>query len=182
LIWDIEGVIYTYGWRYVPSIAIRQRTTRGLIPYQGWVDKGILIEAGTTTINYDTIEKNIIQICELYQVQAIGYDSWNATQTVSRLKDAGVNMVQFIQGPKSYHPAMQALEVAYLGNKLIHNDDPILNWNASNLVARTDVNLNNAPDKKKSTEKIDDMVTLLMALGLCVGEKEETPEYQVFFV
>jgi len=182
LVWDIDGVIYTYGWRYVPSMAVRQRNARGLIPYQGWVDKGILIEAGESTIDYDVIEKNIIELNERFQIISVGYDSWNATQTVSRLTIAGVNMVQFIQGPKSYHPAMQALEVKYLDKKLIHGDDPVLNWNASNLVARQDVNLNNAPDKKKSTEKIDDMVALLMGLGLCVGEQETEPEFQAFFI
>ena len=77
---------------------------------------------------------------------------------------------------------MQALEVAYLQGNLAHGNDPILNWNASNLVSRQDVNLNNAPDKRKSSEKIDDMVSLLMGIGMSISEKEATPEYQMFFL
>ena len=182
LVWNVEGVIYTHGWRWCPRIGVRRRKQRGLIPYQGWVDKGLLLESGNEAINYADIERVITDANERFMIQSIGYDSWNASQSVQRLNDAGVNMVQFIQGPKSYHPAMQALEVAYLQGNLAHGNDPILNWNASNLVSRQDVNLNNAPDKRKSSEKIDDMVSLLMGIGMSISEKEATPEYQMFFL
>jgi len=181
LVWNIEGKIYTYGWRWCPSMAVRKRTTRGLIPYQGWIDKGILLQAGVEAIDYSQIEKKVIEVHETFNLVAVGYDGWNASQTVQHLVAAGVEMVQFIQGPKSYHPAMQELEVAYLQGNVIHGNDPILNWNASNLVARQDVNLNNAPDKKKSTEKIDDMCALLMAIGTSIGEIEEEAEFQLMF-
>lgn len=182
LIWDVNGIIYTHGWRWCPSMAVRKRTTRGLIPYQGWIDKGILLQAGVEAIDYDEIEQKIIEVSENFNLIAVGYDGWNATQTVQRLSEANVNMIQFIQGPKSYHPAMQELEVRYLKGKIAHGNDPILNWNASNLVSRTDVNMNNAPDKKKSTEKIDDIVALLMAIGVSIKEIEAEPEYQLMFV
>jgi phage terminase large subunit-like protein len=112
---------------------------------------------------------------------SVGYDAWNASQSVQRLNDAGVKMEQFIQGPKSYHPAMQALEVAYLNGKLVHGNDPVLNWNASNIVAREDANLNKAPDKKRAAEKIDDMCALLMAVGRTIVEKPKAPAYQILF-
>jgi len=93
-----------------------------------------------------------------------------------------VNMEQFIQGPKSYHPAMQALEVAYLNGRLAHGNDPILNWCASNLVAREDANLNKAPDKKHAAEKIDDMCALLMAIGRSLVDAPKSPDYKIMFL
>lgn len=165
LVWDVEGTIYTHGWRYVPRQAVRRREARGLIPYAGWVLKGYLIEAGDEAIDYRPIEDQIIWARENLNLVSVGYDGWNAAQVVQRLKGAGVTMEQFIQGPKSYHPAMQALEIAYLNGRLAHGNDPVLNWNASNLVARQDANLNNAPDKKRASEKIDDMCALLMGIG-----------------
>lgn len=165
LVWDVNGTIYTHGWRYVPRQAVRSREARGLIPYAGWVLKGYLIEAGDEAIDYGPIEDQIIWAHENLNLVSVGYDGWNAAQVVQRLKAADVTMEQFIQGPKSYHPAMQALEIAYLNGRLAHGNDPILNWNASNLVARQDANLNNAPDKKRASEKIDDMCALLMGIG-----------------
>ena len=99
----------------------------------------------------------------------IGYDDWNVKQILKRLQDANVPMQEFIQGPKSFHPAMKRLEEVYVTGKLRHGGDPVLAWCASNLVARTDVNMNTAPDKKKSVEKIDDMVALLMAIGISIA-------------
>ena len=77
-------------------------------------------------------------------------------------------MQEFIQGTKSYHPAMKALEEHYISGKLSHGNDPILNWCASNLIARTDQNMNTAPDKKKSADKIDDMASFLMSIGALI--------------
>jgi phage terminase large subunit-like protein len=179
LVWMVDGLMLTHGWRWVPSAAVRRRTQRGLIPYAGWVLKGHLIESGHEAIDYTPIEAKIIEVRENFNLVAVGYDGWNASQPVQRLSAAGVNMQQFIQGPKSYHPAMQALEVAYLTGKFAHGNDPVLNWNASNLIARTDVNLNNAPDKKRAAEKIDDMCALLMAVGTAGTAVEPEPEYQI---
>lgn len=165
LVWDVDGWIYTHGWRYVPRQAVKRREARGLIPYAGWVLKGYLIESGDEAIDYGPIEEQIIWAHQHLNLVSVGYDGWNAAQSVQRLKAANVTMEQFIQGPKSYHPAMQALEIAYLNGRLAHGNDPVLNWNASNLVARQDANLNNAPDKKRASEKIDDMCALLMGIG-----------------
>ena len=175
LVWDIDGWLHTVGWRWVPSAAVRRRTARGLIPYAGWVLAGLLIEAGGEAIDYGPIENQIIECQETFNLVSVGYDGWNASQTVQHLSAAGVKMEQFIQGPKSYHPAMQALEVAYLNGRFVHGNDPVLNWNASNIVAREDANLNKAPDKKRAAEKIDDMCALLMGVGRTIAEPAEKP-------
>ena len=54
-----------------------------------------------------------------------------------------------------------------------HGGDKVLTWCASNLIARTDVNNNMAPDKKRSPEKIDDMAALYMAVGVALSEVEQ---------
>jgi phage terminase large subunit-like protein len=173
LVWYVEDHWYTHGWRFVPHAAVRHRTERGLVPYQHWVQAGHLIVAGTDVTDYDVVQETIIGVRDRFDVQSIGFDRWNAAQLVKKLEDEGVPLQEFIQGPKSYHPAMQALERAYVAGNLSHGNDPVLNWCASNLVARTDANMNTAPDKKKAAEKIDDMVALLMAMGLAVGADVE---------
>ncbi|MBB6577999.1 phage terminase large subunit-like protein [Comamonas odontotermitis] len=165
LVWRLEDWLYTYGWRWVPPAATRRRVARGLVPYQAWVEAGLLIECGEEVIDYAPIEAKVLEVNETFNLRLLAYDNWNAPQLTQRLKQAGVPMELFRQGPQSYHPAMQDLELHYLAGRLAHGNDPVLNWNASNLVARQDQNLNNAPDKRKSTEKIDDMAALLMATG-----------------
>jgi len=68
---------------------------------------------------------------------------------------------------------MQELERAYISGNFRHAGDPVLNWCASNIIARRDANLNMAPDKKNSADKIDDMAALLMAVGLAANKQEQ---------
>lgn len=173
LVWPVEGVLYTHGWRFVPAAAVHGRTERGLVPYQAWVQAGYLIESGLEVTDYDAVEQCVLGAKANFNLQMIGFDAWNAKQLVQKLKGAEVPMQEFIQGPKSYHPAMQALELAYVGGNFCHGNDPVLNWCASNLIARTDANMNTAPDKKKAPEKIDDMAALLMGIGTMLQSEAE---------
>jgi phage terminase large subunit-like protein len=174
LVWRLDdGRIVTWGRRWVPKDAVEQRTERGTVPYAGWVAAGHLEQTDGEVTDYAVIEKAVLEACERFNVQMIAFDSWNAREMVGRLIEAEVPMIEFIQGTKSYHPAMQELEIAYVGKTLVHGGDPVLTWCASNLVARRDQNLNMAPDKKRSAEKIDDMCALLMAVGISMGAEAD---------
>ncbi len=76
---------------------------------------------------------------------------------------------------------MQALEVAYTKGNFSHGGNPVLRWNAANLVPRYDVNMNMAPDRKRSADKIDGVVALLMGMGVAVREVEENDDAAGFF-
>lgn len=173
LVWKVGDTLLTWGRRWVPEAAVAQRTERGTVPYAGWVAAGLLEQTEGEVTDYAVIEAAVLDARERFNVQAIGFDRWNATEVCSRLLAADVPLIEFVQGPKSYHPAMQALERAYIGGNLAHGGDPVLGWCASNLIARKDQNLNMAPDKKRSADKIDDMAALLMAIG--VSGNQETP-------
>lgn len=175
LVWKVGDRVLTWGRRWVPEEAVEQRTERGTVPYSGWVEAGLLERTPGEVTDYAVIEAAVHEARERFNIQAIAFDRWNATEMVGRLIDAGAPMLEFVQGTKSYHPAMQELERLYIDGRLSHGGDPVLTWCAANLVARRDGNLNMAPDKKRSADKIDDMSALLMAIGvsLAPAEKDE---------
>ncbi|WP_080357163.1 terminase large subunit [Stenotrophomonas maltophilia] len=166
LVWRLDDKIITWGRRWVPESAVAQRTERGTVPYAGWVAAGLLEQTEGEVTDYAVIEQAILDVHERFNLQFLAFDRWNSTEMVSRLVAAEVPLVEFIQGTKSYHPAMVELERAYIGKRLVHDGDPVLAWCAANLVARKDVNLNMAPDKRRSADKIDDITALLMAIGV----------------
>lgn len=178
LLWLVDGMYFTHGWRWAPEGAIKHRTERGTVPYAAWAEKGLIKRTDGDVADYGVIETDILELFERFQPIQIGFDSWNATDLANRLIEKSVPMVKFIQGPRSYHPAMQALELAYIGGKLAHGGDSVLNWCASNLVARRDANLNMAPDRSRSADKIDDMAALLMAVGVQLSA--EKPKQSVY--
>jgi len=178
LVWKVGDKLLTWGRRWVPESAVQQRTERGTVPYAGWIAAGLVEQTEGDVTDYTVIERAVLEACKRFKVQAIGFDRWNAAEVSSRLLTAGLPMLEFVQGPKSYHPAMQALEHAYVSGNLAHGGDPVLTWCASNLVARMDANLNMAPDKKRSADKIDDMAALLMAIGVSQGEQTQPSVYE----
>lgn len=180
LVWNVEDVMYTYGWRWVPESAVAYRTERGTVPYASWVETGLLKQTDGNVTDYRVIEQDLLALRARFNIQTVGYDKWNAADLVNRLTEEEFPLVEFIQGPKSYHPAMQALERAYIAGNLAHGGDQVLNWCASNLVSRRDQNLNMAPDKKRSADKIDDMAALLMAVGVSVADTDGDGDFDDF--
>lgn len=187
LVWVLpDGTVYTWGRRWVPEAAVERRKLRGTVNYEAWVGSGLLLTTPGDVVDYEVIEVVIREDIERFRPELIAYDRWNATDLVNRLTKDELPMIEFVQGPKSYHPAMQALERLYLGGKLVHGGDLVLQWCASNLIARYDANMNMAPDKKRSPEKIDDLCSLLMAIGISQAPQDDSltipDDYQLAFV
>lgn len=181
LVWRVEGKYYTWGRRWVPESAVESRTERGSAPYASWVASGLIEQTEGDVTDYNVIEREVLAMIERFNIQSIAYDRWNAQDLCNRLIDQNAPMIEFVQGGKSYHPAIQELERAYISGNLAHGGDPVLKWCASNLVTRKDQNLNMSPDKKKSQDKIDDMTTLIMAMGVASSGDSGTLDLSDYF-
>jgi len=178
LIFREEGKWITWGRGYVPAASVQLRAERGTVSYAGWVQSGHLVETPGDVTDYAVIERDIDELREMFDIRAIAFDPWNAQDLSNRLIEKGAPMIKFIQGAKSYHPAMQEIERAYIGGQLVHDGDPVLTWCAANLVARRDVNGNQAPDRQRSADKIDEMAALFMACGIALSEVEPDSVYE----
>src|SRR5450759_4588823 len=193
LVWRVDDLVYTWGRRWVPVEAVAQRTERGTVPYAGWVAAGLITQLPGHTLDYAIIERQIIDLCIRFQPKVIGYDPWNIRDLINRLKQKlperklpdgkmGSILEEFRQGTKSYHPAMQETERLYLPGNLRHGGDAVLNWCASNVTPRRDENLNMAPDRKRSADKIDDACALVRAVGVMGGSRQPAKKFPLMFV
>jgi phage terminase large subunit-like protein len=72
-------------------------------------------------------------------------------------------------------PAVDALKAEILDRKLKHPSHPVLTWNCWNSVVEIDPTGARKLDKAKSSEQIDGMVALAMAIGL--SARSPRPEY-----
>ena len=162
----------------MPESTVRPRTERGNVPYQRWADAGLLTVTPGDVTDYAFIEADVRTALDRFNVKGIGFDPWNARDMANRLIEAGAPMVEFRQGIPSFNGPMKELERAIKAGTLDHGGDPVLSWMASNVVARTDVNENIAPDRKNSQEKIDGFVAMVMGVGLMLTEAEEPSVYE----
>lgn len=179
LVWRIAGVWYVLLRYWVPRGAVAQRTERGTAPYAAWELGGHLVVTDGDVTDYEVIERDINALREEFQIQKIAFDPWNASAVTNRLMKANAPMLQFRQGGQSYNPPMRELERAYTAGQFAHAGNPVLRWNAANVVKATDKNLNWSPDRKKSNEKIDGMCALLMAMGALLVDVPKEPAVTV---
>ena len=153
----------TLVYYWCPEDDITERSRR--IPYAAWRDQGLIQTTPGNTTDYDYIEQAVIELAARYQLREIAFDRMFAGQLVTHLMGEGLTMVPFGQGFLSMSPAVAQFERLLKGGQLQHGGNPILRWNAANVVMQSDAAGNAKPDKANSAEKIDGVVALIMATG-----------------
>ena len=177
LTFPIEGFYYIHPFFWIPEDNLKERVRRDKVPYDVWAKKGFIKITQGNVCDYDVIENDIIELQEIFNIKQINFDRWNAHQIVTHLDNEGFNMVGFGQGFVSMSPPTKELINLTLQKKLIHNNE-VLDWNASNMVLKTDPAGNMKPDKEKSSEKIDGMVALIMSLDASIRNAQAKSVYE----
>ena len=150
---------------FVPSDSIKERVTRDRVPYDEWAKQGRLIRTPGNVVDYEYIRATLKEWAAEFSIRTIAFDPWNATDLVTRLQEQdGFTCVPMRQGFNSLSAPTKALETAILSKTLRHDGHPVLRWNISNVSVETDATGNLKPSKKVSTERIDGVAALVMAI------------------
>ena len=173
---DNANAILPFFW--IPKERTKEKTNE--FAYRNWIKAGYIDATDGDVIDYKAIRKKINALSKLYRIQEIGYDPWNATQISLQLSETdGLPMIEFRQGYASMNEPCKRLEMLAVDQSLRHGDNPVLSWMASNVAIREDPAGNIKIDKKKSSEKVDGMVALAMAIGRAlVNEIEKKSVYE----
>lgn len=158
---------------WIPEENMVQRALKDRVPYDAWVRDGWMEATPGNVIDYERIRARIEALGERYDIREIAFDRWGAFQMSNQLQDAGFTMVGFGQGFVSMSPPTKELLRLVLSGKLAHGGNPVLRWMADNLVVSVDPAGNVKPNKKKSREKIDGIVALVMALDRAIRNAGE---------
>lgn len=163
----IEGCFRVLPFFFVPEQNIAERGRNDNVPYETWVQQGLIETTPGNVIDYEFIKSRIISLSEVYKITQIGYDPWNATQFATQMQEIhGFEMVEVRQGYKTLSEPTKLLLRLLLGQKIAHGGHSVLKWMADNLVVRMDPAENVKPDKEKSKQKIDGIVALIITLAL----------------
>ena len=153
-------------WRILNKSFLPSETVANNQQYLRWVESGHLISTDGPVVDYDIVYEHIKDWWQRFNVNEIGYDSWNSTAIISKLVEEDAPLVTFTQGFKSFSPAMKELERRYLNKQIIHNNNPVLNWAMNNLAVKSDPAGNIKPIKNNTNLRIDPAVATIMAVGI----------------
>ncbi len=112
-------------------------------------------------IDFGWIEADLLEMASRFEVQAVAFDPFQATQLSTRMLAEGLPMIEVRPTVLNFSEPMKTLEALVLQKKLAHDGDPVLTWMASNVVAHLDVKDNIYPRKERAENKIDGIVALI---------------------
>lgn len=173
---DDKYYVLPYFW--IPEDNLKLRVRRDHVPYDVWEKQGFIRTTEGNVIHYGFIESFIEELGKKFNIKEIAFDRWGAVQMVQNLEGVGFTVVPFGQGYKDMSPPTKELMKITLEQKIAHGGHPVLSWMMDNVYVRTDPAGNIKPDKEKSTEKIDGVVALIMALNRAIRKEIKENVYE----
>ena len=150
---------------YMPEERIADRESADRVPYRRWVDEGWITATPGNVIDHEWIRNDINDDSDIYHIQEVDFDPFNATNLASNLADDGHTTVEMRQGFRTMSEPTKSFEALVLERLINHGGNPVLRWMLSNVIVRRDPNDNYMPDKGKATGRIDGIVAAIMGLG-----------------
>lgn len=162
-----DGLIHYYVWAdfFLPSDTVKNS---GNTSYYGWVEDGHLRTTDGAITDIGQIEQFIIEDYKKFDTLSVAYDPMQATQMAQGLLQDGAPMVELYQNLKNLSEPMKTLQALMYSGRLHVLNNPVLHWNAANVVAHTDAKENIFPRKEKTEDKIDGIVALIMAFNQAI--------------
>lgn len=164
---------------WLPSKAIETSTNS---QYSGWVRSGYIQETDGAMTDLNVIEDSIREDLSRFDVQAITYDPWQATQLATSLSDEGAPMIECRFTVQNVSDPMKTLEALVIDGRIVHDGNPVMAWMMGNVEARIDAKDNIFPRKERHENKIDGAVAAILALrGAATYEPKKKTNLNEFF-
>lgn len=176
---DESGIWTIVPHFYCPEVGIKRRAHLDKVPYEHWAKIGALHPTPGNAVDYNYLKQRIVSDAEHFDVQKVAVDRWNATQIAIELASEGLDVELFGQGFASMSAPSKFLEMLLLARRLDHGGHPVMAWCARNVAVSRDAPGNIKPDKKKSTERIDGIVSTVEGIGVANAAPKE-PDVSAF--
>lgn len=95
-----SGELYVFAQFFLPAERIDEATARDGVPYQAFVQRGLLTPSGENFVDYRDCYNWFIRLVEQYQLLplAVGFDRYSASYLVQDMRDYGFHMDDVYQG------------------------------------------------------------------------------------
>lgn len=162
---------------WVPADTLTERANKDKrVNWQQWVRDGALRTTPGNSVDQSFVQKAITEACGHFDVQAFGFDPWNARKLAGDLQHEGMDpelQVEMRQGHQTLSGPTKEFERLVFAGKVEHGGHPVLGWMFGHCSVRFDANLNYVPDKKNSLDKIDGPVATVMGVGLAMSVEDQ---------
>jgi phage terminase large subunit-like protein len=166
---DDEDKYTVLPFYWLPEDVIDMRSRRDHVPYAVWKKQRVFYTTEGNIVDYDYIVAFIANLSGRFRIREIAYDRYGAEKIRRDLEELGAehafSVFPFGQGFISMSPPSKDFYQFVMEGKIRHARHPVLDWNIGNVIIDEDPAGNIKPNKRKSTEKIDGAIALIMGLA-----------------
>lgn len=148
---------------YLNELAVQESGNAHLA---GWARQGYVVVTDGALTDFDVLADDMRTYCRRFDVQEIAFDPALSMYFAGKLIEEGLPLVEIAQRAMFFTPALIQVENLVLEGKLQHDGNPVMAWMVSNLVVKqSKFNELMQPTKERPENKIDGVISMLMALG-----------------
>ena len=121
------GELYALTKFWLPAEKIEEATQRDGLPYQAYIQRGIMAPSGDNFVDYNDVFNWVRELIEEYEILPlqIGYDRYSSTYLVNQLQNYGAHCDDVFQGENLY-PIIQTCQGLLEDGKLHIGDNDLL--------------------------------------------------------
>lgn len=128
-----DGELYVFCKCFLPAEKIDEATARDGVPYQIYVQRGLLALSGDNFVDYNDVFNWFAELVEKYEILPlqVGYDRYSAQYLVQDMKNYGFQMDDVYQGENLY-PVIREMEGLLKDGKIHIGDNDLLKMHLLN--------------------------------------------------
>lgn len=174
---DADGGVDVLARFYIPGDLLEERERRDRFAYSQYVRDGHIVATPGNVTDYDFIRRDVEDFCQRYAVRMVAVDPYNATHLSTQLDGVGIPVKRYPQGFAGMNAPSRLLENLLANGKLRHGGNPVLAWQANNVAVRQNAEglIRPLKPKQNSSERVDGIIALVMALGAWSVEEQKPP-------
>lgn len=130
-----------------------------------WIADGWVNATDGDAIDPARIEADVIALAADLDVRALAFDPFNCATVAQRLQLEGIPVHQFPQRLTHFSEPTKAFGDDLAAKRVRHDGNPVLRWMANNCTLVENGAGHRMPSRKKSKQKIDGIVSSVMARG-----------------
>lgn len=161
-----DGILHVVSKFFLPLEMIDAATERDNVPYQIYIERGILQASGDNFVDYRDCFRWFADLIEQYQIYPlmVGYDRYSAQYLIQDLKAYGYQCDDVFQGFNLW-PVIQELEGLLKDGKIDIGDNDLLKAHLLNCALKMDSQRGRGKvEKINATAHVDGAAALLDAL------------------
>jgi len=160
-----DGRLNVFAQFFLPAEKMQEATERDGLPYQAYIERGLLTLSGDNFIDYHDVYNYLVELVEKYHIYPlkVGYDRYSAQYLIQDLTAYGFNNDDVFQGNNLW-PVIQETEGLIKDGRLNIGDNDLLKIHLLNTAVKMDNERGRGRIIKITpTAHIDGMAALLCA-------------------